>query len=577
MNKISPVYRAGTKESGATVDHTEWNELSEAAAAAHEKINEVIDSLGGGTPQSGEGSDSHVRMTSKGNLSIETSEADLTSSGKGGKINIEPYSDLQVKPGDDIMLYSHHRDAGNQRELLVKVMNGSNVSVDGVSEIDDYPVELKVNAANLTLTTEDKDLYITEVNKERSQKGKDGTQDEEGILNVEVRTGVKSSEATRSHPAYGYLKVRGRAIDLRCEEHGGIALQPRGTDGSGHENKVKFEHGGGDGLEFCTFNTEKTSIFTNEYRFNKDGVWKMATREKEVSDKYDGNDETTHYKYTKQPDDFYDVIDGNDPVASTKDIIKTAHALNHQVGVHTKITDKGALEIGTSEQYHTRYFYETEEEAINPSPSVYVTKSVPSIEAISVDKYYSASDLEKLGIYDSQFEGVTEGRILVHAQCQAEEVTDVYIVLVKSAAPSIKIDSGAELKLGGILDFGSTFNFGETDNGIETQYKLTKKNNTKDCGKLKVVAVNNHASNSMTVESYNTTDGLCVYTVNPGETVTVAECSLLDIIKFVNWAKKNSEGPWSAAVQNGDRVLHDSQNSQGGGGEAESPAVAEGQ
>jgi hypothetical protein len=43
-------------------------------------------------------------------------------------------------------------------------------------------------------------------------------------------------------------------------------------------NKIKFEHGGGDGLEFGTFNTEKSSLFTGEYRFNKDGIWKMATR-----------------------------------------------------------------------------------------------------------------------------------------------------------------------------------------------------------------------------------------------------------------------------------------------------------
>jgi hypothetical protein len=50
-------------------------------------------------------------------------------------------------------------------------------------------------------------------------------------------------------------------------------------------NKIKFEHGGGDGLEFGTFNTEKTSIYTDEYRFKKNGIWKMATRETEASDK----------------------------------------------------------------------------------------------------------------------------------------------------------------------------------------------------------------------------------------------------------------------------------------------------
>lgn len=103
------------------------------------------------------------------------------------------------------------------------------------------------------------------------------------------------------------------------------------------------------------------------------------------------------------------------------------------------------------------------------------------------------------------------------------------------AAPSIKIESGGELKLGGILDFGSSFNFGETDNGIEFQYKLTKKNATKDCGVLKVVGVNNHQSNSLIVEGV---------TIAPGNTGTIAQCSVLDIIKLVNYMKTNNQGPW---------------------------------
>jgi len=59
-------------------------------------------------------------------------------------------------------------------------------------------------------------------------------------------------------------------------------------------NKIKFEHGGGDGLEFGTFNTEKTSLYTDEYRFKKDGVWKMATRETTPNTKtvYDDNTPT---------------------------------------------------------------------------------------------------------------------------------------------------------------------------------------------------------------------------------------------------------------------------------------------
>ena len=75
-------------------------------------------------------------------------------------------------------------------------------------------------------------------------------------------------------------------------------MQPKGTDGT-FENKIKFEHGGGDGLEFGTFNTQHTSIYTGDYRFKKDGVIRLAERFTEVSDKADVNDSTTAYKYLK--------------------------------------------------------------------------------------------------------------------------------------------------------------------------------------------------------------------------------------------------------------------------------------
>jgi hypothetical protein len=71
-------------------------------------------------------------------------------------------------------------------------------------------------------------------------------------------------------------------------------------------NKIKFEHGGGDGLEFGTFNTEKSSLYTDEYRFKRDGIWKMATRQTVVNSKtiYDdntpaGKSSTAEKKYVK--------------------------------------------------------------------------------------------------------------------------------------------------------------------------------------------------------------------------------------------------------------------------------------
>ena len=194
----------------------------------------------------------NVYINNKGNLNIETSNGEggiNNTPADKGKINIEANGDIQLKPGDDIILYSHHRGEGKTDEVAVKVTDG-----------DDVPVKLQLNAAEVTLTTKDKT----------------GTNAE--VLDVNVNSGKNTK---------GYLKVRARAIDLRCEDHGGIALQPKGKDSDQNENKIKFEHGGGDGLEFGTFNTEKTSIYTNEYRFKKDGVWKMADRVTEVSDKAD--------------------------------------------------------------------------------------------------------------------------------------------------------------------------------------------------------------------------------------------------------------------------------------------------
>jgi hypothetical protein len=131
---------------------------------------------------------------------------------------------------------------------------------------------------------------------------------------------VNSAKNTR-----GYLKVRAQAIDLRSESHGGIALQPKGTDGT-FENKIKFEHGGGDGLEFGTFNTQHTSLYTNDYRFKKDGIIRLATRTTVASDKADPNDVTTALKYVKnQNDDFYDNIDVNDPTCTWEDIVTYIH------------------------------------------------------------------------------------------------------------------------------------------------------------------------------------------------------------------------------------------------------------
>lgn len=346
-------------QNGDTLSASAWNALAS-------DVNE----LGAGGSGSG---DSHVSFDSTGkhNLNIITTEADQYTEGnktKGGKINIEPISDLQIKPGDDITLYSHHRE--DPEELAVKVLNGAEVSATDQAAIDEYPIDLQLNASNITLTTKDKDITISEKNKAKQAevtayntehandqdfvaKVYSPTKDAKNILNVEVKTGTKAKKATTSNGQYGYLKLRANAIDLRCEDHGGIAIQPKGYDGDGNMNKIKFEHGGGDGLEFGTFNTEHTSIFTGDYRFNKTGVIRLANRFTEASGKSDdtgifdnapsGKTATNAYKYKKNdatnnaalatqegvtfdgPDDFYDFVDSSDPTCTWEDIVTYIH------------------------------------------------------------------------------------------------------------------------------------------------------------------------------------------------------------------------------------------------------------
>jgi hypothetical protein len=133
---------------------------------------------------------------------------------------------------------------------------------------------------------------------------------------------------------YAELKIEARNIDLRCFDHGGIALQPCGKDGDNFENKIKFESSrtsdlnntnpayaaeGGKGLEFGTFNNEHTSLFTNDYRFKSDAKVYAAIRETPVT--ADGK-----FDYPTQEDDFKDVV-SEDAQATWAEIIKAARIL----------------------------------------------------------------------------------------------------------------------------------------------------------------------------------------------------------------------------------------------------------
>lgn len=299
------------KETGDSLSASEWNEFTGYVNTAVDAINAGAAGVVTVTDETASGGDPTVGVAiASGVQQVGSPKViELTKKKKGvnttitseNNINLEPREsvgetkggNISFKPGDDIEFCSHHRLEDNQDEVSIKVIDG-----------DDNPVKLQLNAAEMTLTT----------------KGKTGN--DAAVFDVNVN----SAKNTK-----GYLKVRAQAIDLRCESHGGIALQPKGEDGQGNMNKIKFEHGGGDGLEFGTFNAEKSSLYTDEYRFKKDGVIKLATRTKQVSDKYDNVDETTHYKYVKAADDFYDNVSIDDPTCTWEDVVNAAKNTKHFV------------------------------------------------------------------------------------------------------------------------------------------------------------------------------------------------------------------------------------------------------
>lgn len=303
------------KQNGSTLSAAEWNNLAQDVDAAVDAINNG--SVGGGSSE-------YLTLSAKNNVELSSPK----------HINIEPAQqtyengawtgnagDIQIKPGDDISLYSSHRGSKTD-EVSVKVLDDS-----------DHPVKLQIQAGEITLQAKQRNLTkakdsTTGVESENEYQYND---DQANVFDINVTTEYKPNRGTGSKKSgKGYLKVRAQAIDLRCEENGGIALQPKGDDGSGNENKIKFEHDGGDGLEFGTFNTDKTSIFTNEYRFNENGKVFAVTRGTPTVQSYK-EDGVTPKKtdYPTQADDFKDILD-NSKSCTWNDIIVAVNYIKSQ-------------------------------------------------------------------------------------------------------------------------------------------------------------------------------------------------------------------------------------------------------
>lgn len=372
------------KSTGDTLEASEWNELTGY-------VNEAVDAINAG------GSGDSVVSTEVDPLDADktfvkigsVTVAELTSKGEKGtnvglsgdnNINIEPRpaagdgsgkntpglanrkgGNIALKPGDDIEFWGHKRGSSKSDEVSVKIMTEVPKASDP-TKTDEVAAKLQLNAGDIVLTSKDKQTQSDEMN-----------------------ITVNKAADTR-----GYLKVRAQAIDLRSESHGGIALQPKGTDGT-FENKIKFEHGGGDGLEFGTFNTQHTSLYTNDYRFKKDGIIRLATRTTVPSDKADENDPTTAYKYAKEADDFYDHINVNDPTCTWEDVVRyISWAKNHNEGAFrnffTGLDDGSGWSHSDSNSGDGIIISE-------PDPTLYVTSPTISLDAGTYKLSWETNDL----------------------------------------------------------------------------------------------------------------------------------------------------------------------------------------
>lgn len=473
------------KSNGDTLSAAEWNNLTSYVNTAVDAIND------GGGSGSGSAIDTSgvISVSSKGNVTL----------GSNKNVNVEPawsnneanytgnYGDIAFKPGDDIQFCSHHREPNKRDKIVVKNMDGS-----------DNPVKFEMHAGEITLSTKNKALtYKKDKNTGVDTSDKMFKADNAGVMDINIVTGNTLDSGTADErDERGYLKVRAQAIDLRCEKHGGIALQPKGYDGDGYMNKIKFEHGGGDGLEFGTFNAEKTSIFTDEYRFNKDGIWKMAVREttdsgKDIIDEGtipSGKLATAAKKYKKNnaannaakayadmktyeaADDFYDFVDVEDAQTTTKDIIATASAMNNDF-IETALSSKKNLKISASSTYKIIAYTGTTTGSeltfvIEDKTKSYYKDELKLILSGST-KLSDYIDTKLPFLIDGE-EGAyrLSGDITPKISVEAEEEVDIDAAYgdvvvtsgdcIKCEAPEIRLNALNDDKTGGFVNFGAT-------------------------------------------------------------------------------------------------------------------------
>lgn len=241
-------------------------------------------------------------LSAKGNIEI----------GSPKNINFEPTKSIKFKPGSGAQVEFLADHTGDLGEVLLKALVA--VDAEGNDLAAELPIRFKFNCNEI------------EFNKKGAA--------EVDTFDIKYKTGRKENKGD----VYCQAKMKARSWDIRCMEHGGIALQPNGQDGDGHENKIKFESNrvsniggaaryngsGGDGMEFGTFNNEHSSLFTGDYRFNGDAPIYGVTRGELVEDSVTGK-----VDYPTQADDFKDIIpdDQKSNPITWNDIIKAVQYL----------------------------------------------------------------------------------------------------------------------------------------------------------------------------------------------------------------------------------------------------------
>lgn len=237
----------------------------------------------------------------------------------GDKVNIVSYGSIQIKPGMKTekkaaeIAFDNQYNTADPTEVKVHICNGAKTS-SALTADDLYSndtMAMKLNVAEIKIDS--KKAFDGKDNLGNTLDGFDSNEMHVKMF-VDKWNGGVPEEGTAG-PIQA--KLQARSFDVRCYGHGGIALQIAGEDGSGHENKIKFEASrtseiesaatyateGGKGLEFGTFNTQHTSLYTGDYRFKGNAeVYGVSRYPLSATS-------TGKIDYPTQADDFKDVID----------------------------------------------------------------------------------------------------------------------------------------------------------------------------------------------------------------------------------------------------------------------------